>query len=103
MGHSCEILTFPGPPRADGLGFNPWGIPHDIVLDMGRARSELGYTPALSYDEALLTDIEWAIEASNTSDISEKSWQDVFPGLVARFGADVWFPYAAEDAYLESR
>jgi nucleoside-diphosphate-sugar epimerase len=23
MGRACEIATFPGPPRADGLGFNP--------------------------------------------------------------------------------
>jgi nucleoside-diphosphate-sugar epimerase len=103
MAHSCEIVTFGGPPRADGLGFNPWGVPHDIVLDMTRARAELGYAPAVDYDQALRADIAWAIEASNRSDISEKSWHDGFPGLVARFGADVWFPYAAEDAYLESR
>jgi nucleoside-diphosphate-sugar epimerase len=103
MGRACEIVTFPGPPRADGLGFNPWGVPHDIVLDMTRAREELGYTPAISYDEALRRDIEWAIETVNRSDLSGKSWQDVFPGLVGRFGAACWFPYQAEDAYLEKR
>jgi nucleoside-diphosphate-sugar epimerase len=103
MGHPCEIVTFPGPPRADGLGFNPWGVPHDIVLDMARAHQELGYAPAISYDEALRRDIEWAIETVNRSDLSGKSWHDVFPGLVGRFGAACWFPYQAEDAYLETR
>jgi hypothetical protein len=78
-------------------------VPHDIVLDMTRAREELGYTPAISYDEALRRDIEWAIETVNRSDLSGKSWQDVFPGLVGRFGAACWFPYQAEDAYLEKR
>lgn len=30
------------------------------------------------------------------------SWQDVFPGLIARYGKTCWFPYEAEDAYVKS-
>jgi nucleoside-diphosphate-sugar epimerase len=103
MSHDCEILTFPGPPREDGLGFNPWGIPSDIVLDMRKARDELGYTPAVSYDEALRTDIDWAISAVETAQECGLSWHDVFPGLVGRFGAACWFPYDAEDSFARSR
>jgi len=103
MSHDCEILTFPGPPRQDGLGFNPWGIPSDIVLDIRKARDELGYTPAVSYDEALRADIDWAVSAVDTAQASGLSWHDVFPGLVGRFGAACWFPYDAEDSFARSR
>jgi nucleoside-diphosphate-sugar epimerase len=98
MGHEAEIITFPGPPRDDGLGFNPWGIPKPNVLGMGKARAELGYRPAVTYDEALRADIEWAVRAV----VEAGSWQEVFPGLIARYGAACWFPYEAEDAYVKS-
>ena len=97
MSHECAIVTFPGPPRDDGLGFNPWGVPADIVLDTGRARSELGYTPAVSYEKALEADIEWAVRAT-----AGKSWHDVFPGLIGRYGPAPWFRYEAEDAYVST-
>jgi nucleoside-diphosphate-sugar epimerase len=102
MSHECEIVTFPGPPRPDGLGFNPWGVPSDIVLDMAKARVELGYVPAVSYDEALCTDIDWAVGAVRAAEVAGRSWADVFGGLVARFGTACWFPYDAEDAYMAS-
>jgi nucleoside-diphosphate-sugar epimerase len=102
MSHECEIITFPGPPRADGLGFNPWGVPSDIVLDMGKARRELGYAPAVSYDEALRADIDWAVGAVRAAEADGRPWTSVFGGLVARFGPACWFPYHAEDAYVAS-
>jgi nucleoside-diphosphate-sugar epimerase len=103
MSHDCEIVTFPGPPRADGLGFNPWGVPSDIVLDMRKARDELGYVPAVCYDQALRTDVDWAVRAVRDAEAAGLSWHDVFGGLVARYGPDRWFPYDAEDAYVASR
>jgi nucleoside-diphosphate-sugar epimerase len=98
MNHQAQIITFPGPPRGDGLGFNPWGIPKPNVLGMDKAREELGYSPAVSYDDALRADIEWAVPAVTQAG----SWQDVFPGLIARYGTTCWFPYEAEDAYVKS-
>jgi nucleoside-diphosphate-sugar epimerase len=98
MDHQAEIITFPGPPRDDGLGFNPWGIPKPNVLGMDRAREELGYRAAVTYDDALRADIEWAVRAVAKAG----SWQDVFPGLIARYGKTSWFPYETEDAYVKS-
>ncbi len=103
MSHECEIITFAGPPRDDGLGFNPWGIPSDIVLDTRKARDQLGYTLAVSYAEALRADIDWAVRAVADAEAAGKSWPDVFPGLAGRFGAECWFPYDAEDAYVASQ
>lgn len=102
MSHDCSVVTFPGPPRPDGLGFNPWGIPADIVLDIARARSELGYVAAVTYDQALRADIDWAVRAVAEAEAAGGSWPDVFPGLTARYGAAPWFRYEAEDAYLKS-
>ncbi|GAA3613899.1 NAD(P)H-binding protein [Nonomuraea rosea] len=97
MGHEAEIITFAGPSRPDGLGFNPWNVPEPIVFSMDKARAELGYRPAVPYDDALRQVIEWAVPA-----VSEAGgrWQEVFPDLIDRHGPDVWFPYAAEDAYV---
>ncbi|MGW3346121.1 NAD-dependent epimerase/dehydratase family protein [Nonomuraea rubra] len=100
MGHEAEIVTFAGPSRPDGLGFHPWNVPEPIVFSMDRARAELGYSPAVSYDDALRQDIEWATAAVTEAESAGGGWQDVFPDLVARHGSEVWFPYAAEDAYV---
>jgi nucleoside-diphosphate-sugar epimerase len=88
------------PPRDDGLGFNPWGVPSDMVLDGRKAREELGYSPVVCYNQALQADIDWAVEAVSAAEAAGKSWHDVFPGLVGRFGTACWFPYDAEDAYV---
>ncbi|MFT4210334.1 MAG: NAD(P)H-binding protein [Microbacterium sp.] len=103
MGHEAEFVTFPGGPKEGRVGFNPWGIPRDIVLDMGRARTELGYEQAIGYDDALREDIDWAVAAVHDAEAAGRDWTSVFPGVVARYGADGWFPYDAEDAYLASR
>ncbi|MFG6196292.1 NAD-dependent epimerase/dehydratase family protein [Nonomuraea sp. JJY05] len=100
MGHEAEIVTFAGPSRPDGLGFNPWNVPEPIVFSLDRARAELGYRPAVSYDDALRQDIEWAARAVSETEAGGGGWQDVFPDLIVRHGPDVWFPYAAEDAYV---
>lgn len=103
LGHEAEFVTFPGPPKEGRVGFNPWGIPHPVVLSTDRARSELGYTQAISYDDALRQDVEWAVDAVRAAEARGQDWTDVFPGVVQRYGPDGWFPYEAEDAYLASR
>ncbi|NJP92805.1 NAD(P)H-binding protein [Nonomuraea sp. FMUSA5-5] len=100
MGHEAEIVTFAGPSRPDGLGFHPWNVPEPIVFSTDRVRAELGYRPALSYDDALRQTIEWAVPAVERARARGGGWPDVFPDLVARHGPDVWFPYAAEDAHV---
>ena len=100
MGHHARIVTFPGPARDDGLGFNPWNVPEPIVFSMDRARTELGYQQAISYDDALLQDIDWAIRAVTQAEANGGTWHDAFPAMVTRYGPTGWFPYPAEDAYI---
>ncbi|MGW4797999.1 NAD-dependent epimerase/dehydratase family protein [Nonomuraea sp. NPDC004297] len=100
MGHEAEIVTFAGPSRPDGLGFHPWNVPEPIVFSMDKARAELGYRDAVSYDDALRQDVDWAVSAVAGAG---GDWQAVFPDLIVRHGPDVWFPYAAEDAYVATR
>jgi len=100
MGHDAEFVTFSGGPKEGRVGFNPWGIPRDIVLGMDAAKTELGYEQAIGYDDALQQDIDWAISAVRAAEADGRDWTSVFPGVVARYGADGWFPYEAEDAYL---
>ncbi len=103
MGHEAEFVTFAGGPQEGRVGFNPWGVPRPIVLGMEKARAELGYAEAIAYDDALQQDIEWAIRAVGEAEARGGSWVDVFPGVVARYGADGWFPYEAEDRFLAGR
>lgn len=103
MGVDIEIVTFSGPSRLDGLGFNPWNVPHPVVFSMDRARRELGYQPAISYDDALRIDIDWAVDVVDAAEQDGRSWMDVFPGLIERFGSAPWFPYEAEDRYVDGR
>ena len=98
MGHEAEILTFDGPPR-DELGSSPWAIPNPVVLSMAAARVQLGYTPAVSYAEGLAEDIRWVRDAVAAGERRGEPWEQLFPAIVSRYGADGWFPYAAEDAY----
>ena len=100
MGHDAAILTFPGPPREQRVGFNPWGIPKPVVLGMDKARSELGYQDVVGYDEALRIDIDWAVRAVAEAERAGRTWADVFPGVIARYGIDGWFPYEAEDDFV---
>lgn len=102
MGHDAAFVTFPGPPREHRVGFNPWGVPKPIVLDGRKAQQELGYQPAISYDDAVRMDIEWAVEAVERARAAGGDWHDVFPDVISRYGSDGWFPYAAEDAFMAS-
>ncbi|TFD74431.1 NAD-dependent epimerase/dehydratase family protein [Cryobacterium sp. Sr8] len=101
MGHEAEILCFAGPPR-DGLGSSPWGLANPIVLSMAAAREQLGYAPVVSYAEGLADDIRWVTDAVAAAERRGESWQQLFPSIVKRYGANGWFPYAAEDAHAGS-
>jgi hypothetical protein len=65
-----------------------------------RCRSPRTGRRSISYDDALRQDIDWAVRAVADAEASGGSWQDIFPGMVARYGLDGWFPYAAEDTYI---
>jgi nucleoside-diphosphate-sugar epimerase len=99
LDHACELVLMPGPPR-DGLGGTPWSVPSPFVQSMAAARAELGYTPVATYREAVGPALEWFIDAAARAEASGGSWRSAFPRMIERYGADDWFGYEAEDAYV---
>ncbi len=99
MGHEAAILTFTGAPRGE-LGSSPWGLARPIVLSMAAAREQLCYRPAVSYAEGLGDDIRWVTDAVAAAERHGTTWEQLFPSIVSRYGADGWFPYAAENAFV---
>lgn len=96
LGHSAEFDLLPrgaGGPES-GVGQTPWSVPVPVVLSMQAAREQLGYEPHSSHRAAIGPAIEWMLEA-----VADADWRERFPGL-ARYGAEAWFDYAAEDALL---
>ncbi len=95
MGHEATIVGLPGPERGT-LGTSPWSVPGQFVMSMDRAREQLGYAPVVSYEQSIQASIEWMLQRLNGGD-----WRTAFPRLVERYGADDWFDYDTEDAYVE--
>ena len=60
---------------------------------MAKAERELGYTPAMTWDEALPQQVEWLIEATR-----DRDWQEV----VTRGAQYLKFDYEAEDELVRS-
>lgn len=94
MGHDAEVVGMPGEPRGE-LGTSPWGVPTPFVQTMARAERELGYRPVATYAEGARAAVEWIVEAA-----AGRDWREAFPRMVERYGADEWFPYEQEDAYV---
>ena len=97
LGHSAEFELLPrgaGGPES-GVGQTPWSVPVPVELSMQAAREQLGYEPLGSHRATIGPAIEWMLEA-----VAEADWRERFPGL-ARYGAEAWFDYAAEDALLD--
>lgn len=97
LGHSAEFDLLPrgaGGPESH-VGQTPWSVPVPVELSMAAAREQLGYEPLGSHRATIGPAIEWMLEA-----LAEADWRERFPGL-ARYGAEGWFDYAAEDALLD--
>lgn len=95
LGHTAEIFTFDGPPT-DDLPPDPWDTPFPFVNSMDAARDQVGYTAPLTYAEAVAVDVDWLMGA-----LADRHWTELFPSVVQRYGVEGWFPYAAEDSWLE--
>jgi nucleoside-diphosphate-sugar epimerase len=101
MGHDARLVPVPGAPP-NGVGKTPWSAPHPIVLSTRRARDELGFEPPAPYRDSVRDDIEWIVDVVDGGKRRQASWRTLFPHLVHRYGADAWFDYEAEDAFLRS-
>ena len=71
----------------------PWSVEHPLVVDMGKARRDLGYEPVTTYEASLPETLEWLERTA-----AGRDWREVFPGLAA-YPEDL-FDYAAEDLLL---
>jgi len=94
MGHEWDEVLLPGPEEGT-VGDHPWNVPSPFVLDMTRARDDLGYEPAVTYAEAVPETVEWLVEA-----VGDRPWRDV---LTASPYLETMFDYAAEDGFLARR
>lgn len=101
MGHDVRLIPVPGAPP-NGVGRTPWSTPYPVVLSTQRAKDELGFVPPAPYRETVRDDIEWIVDVVEGARRRQASWRTLFPHLVRRYGADAWFDYAAEDAFLAS-
>jgi len=94
MGHKAEIHSFPGIATGD-LGATPWDCAKPFVCSMERARATVSYVPAVSYREGIQRDLDWLMSALET-----RTWQELFPSVVTRYGTPGWFPYEEEDNWV---
>jgi nucleoside-diphosphate-sugar epimerase len=89
LGHEREeVLVEDG-----AIGRTPWSSPRPVVLDMGAARTELGYADAVAYEPALTEACDWLVAAT-----SGRDWRDVLDKFAAYYPAA--FDYDAEDEFL---
>ncbi|MGC1185570.1 MAG: NAD(P)-dependent oxidoreductase [Candidatus Dormiibacterota bacterium] len=93
MDHPTERVLVSGPEPEPTVGNHPWATPRPVVVDMARAKLEIGYQQPLSYADALADTISWAVEAT-----AGRDWRDVFSRLAA-YPTDL-FDYQSEDAFL---
>lgn len=94
MGVTSRLVTVPGDP-VDGVGLTPWSVPRPLVLDMRRARDELGYVAPGGYADTVGACVAWLVEAASARD-----WREAFPGFVRMEAMGDFFAYAAEDTFL---
>ncbi len=97
LGHDAPIIGMPGEPRGQ-LGTSPWAVPTPFVQSMALAEQELGYRPVVTYAEGVRAAVEWIVDAA-----AGRDWREAFPRMVERYGADDWFPYDEEDAFVAGR
>lgn len=71
-----------------------------MVLSMQRARDEVGYRQPVTYRDAVAADVEWITDVVDGAARRQQTWRDLFPALAEQYGADTWFDYDAEDAFL---
>lgn len=102
LGHEARFIGLPGEAVGD-LGTSPWGVPRPFVLSMERAKRELGYQPLGRYPQLVAPAIDWIVDAAAQATARGQTWREAFPRMVERYGADAWFDYDAEDAFVAAQ
>jgi nucleoside-diphosphate-sugar epimerase len=91
MGHDWALLLVPEPITPETAVAHPWAAPKPFVLEVARAREELGYADLVSYPEAIAATCRWLRTAT-----AGRDWREVLPVAARLYGG--LFDYEAEDA-----
>jgi nucleoside-diphosphate-sugar epimerase len=90
-GHRFEEVLLSEPAGRGEVGQTPWSTPKPLLVDMTKAKRELGYRPVTTWAHAIPRQVEWLTAATRGRD-----WREVLTR-----GADyLSFDYAAEDAVV---
>ena len=93
--YNGQIVSVDDPTYPPPVGRTPWSVPRPFVLDCQLAL-DLGYTPTVTYAEAVGPVCDWLAAAAADGD-----WKNRFPRLAGQ-PRDL-FDYAAEDEFLNAR
>ncbi|MEO8713762.1 MAG: NAD-dependent epimerase/dehydratase family protein [Acetobacteraceae bacterium] len=95
LGYDGDLVAVDEPDYPPSVGTTPWSVPRPFVLDC-RAALDLGYAPAMTYEDAVKPLCDWLVATAGDGD-----WTERFP-VLAGYPWDL-FDYAAEDAFLATR
>jgi nucleoside-diphosphate-sugar epimerase len=90
-GHRFTEVLLPEAAGRGEVGQTPWSVPKPLLVGMSKAEQELGYSPAVTWADALPRQVEWLLEATRDTD-----WRDVLP----RGAQYLEFDYDKEDALV---
>ena len=93
VGHEWDEFLVSAEESEDPSLRNPWRAPRPMILDMSKAKNELGYAPVVTYDDAITETVEWIRGVATPSE-----WKVALPRAGEYLGGR--FDYAAEDAFL---
>ncbi|MDP9067982.1 MAG: NAD-dependent epimerase/dehydratase family protein [Actinomycetota bacterium] len=93
LDHEWDELLLQGPSPQEPIGETPWSSPGPFVIDIRKAKEELGYEGRVEYEDALTETCEWLLSATAQSD-----WTEVLPNAQKYYGS--LFDYGAEDELL---
>lgn len=95
LGYEWEEVLVPPHLSDEPFLANPWAVPAPWVLDMRKAREDLGYAPVTTYAEAVADAVEWIIQT--VSNRGSRAFSNAIPYLPRAFD------YEAEDAFMRDR
>jgi nucleoside-diphosphate-sugar epimerase len=93
MGYRGRLVGLLSPDYPPSLGFTPWSCPRPFLVDMAAA-ADIGYRPAITYEEAAFETCDWLMDQAGKA-----PWPELFP-VLAQYPRDL-FDYTAEDRLLE--
>ncbi len=95
IGHEWTEILVPPERSQESFIRNPWATPWPFVVDMTKAKDELGYQPVTTYDEAIAETVGWIRRVA-----SPNEWKQALARAADYLGER--FDYDAEDAFLRS-